>query len=292
MPRARKFTRRSARWGRQRSIPSNSATTLPLAEIERLVVGCQVAGEGKWLVTFVARTEKPMSSDVLLAKLPGAVEKDHSGKTYWLAGDRAYYLPSGGESKVLVVAPESVLHDIIDLAGQSPPLRRDIERLLAHTDADRQLTIVVAPNSLFGEGQSIFTGEMARLRGPLFWFLGDELSGAALELALGREFLLGTDRDAHAGNVARKGRPDSHRAGAPDSGEARGLRRQSQRAALWPAGRGAITGDGPQAGDVHAEWFRIGPCGAAMLLAGCRRAQSAAGGRADVGRVAGGHHGR
>ena len=80
--------------------------------------------------------------------------------------------------------------DIIDLAGNPPPLRRDIERLLAHTDADRHATIIVAPNSLFSEGQSIFAGELAGLRGPLFWFLGDELSGAALSMNWGDNFFL------------------------------------------------------------------------------------------------------
>jgi hypothetical protein len=80
--------------------------------------------------------------------------------------------------------------DIIDLAGNSPPLRRDIERLLDHTDADRQVTLIVAPNSLFSEGQSLFAGELERLRGPLFWFLGDELSGAALSMNWGDNFFL------------------------------------------------------------------------------------------------------
>src|SRR5207247_360353 len=84
--------------------------------------------------------------------------------------------------RVLVVAPAAALPDIIDLAGEAPPLRRDIERLLAHTDADRHVTILLAPNSLFDEGQSIFAGEVADLRQPLFWFLGDELSGLALSM--------------------------------------------------------------------------------------------------------------
>jgi len=80
--------------------------------------------------------------------------------------------------------------DIIDLAGNPPPLRRDIERLLDHTDADRQVTLIVAPNSLFSEGQSLFAGELERLRGPLFWFLGDELSSAALSMNWGDNFFL------------------------------------------------------------------------------------------------------
>ena len=260
---------------------------MPLAEMERLIVGCQITSEGKWLTTFVVHAdEADHARESLLAKLPGATEKEHGGKKYWLADDRAYYLPSGAENNVLVVAPEDAIHDIIDLAGQTPPLRRDIERLIAHTDADRQLTIVFAPNSLFSEGQSIFSGEMARLRDPLFWFLGDELSGAALSMHWDDELLPGTDRNADARNFARKGRPNLRRARAPDSGQARGIRRQSQRAAVWPADRGAVSGDGSQAGDVHAEWLRLGPCGVAMLPASRRRAQFAAGRGTDVGRVA------
>ncbi|HEX5472631.1 MAG TPA: hypothetical protein VFW73_12135, partial [Lacipirellulaceae bacterium] len=80
--------------------------------------------------------------------------------------------------------------DIIDLAGSAPPLRRDIERLIAHTDADRDVTIIAAPNSLFSEGQSIFAGELSGLRRPLFWFLGDELSGAALSMNWDKDFFL------------------------------------------------------------------------------------------------------
>ncbi len=151
-----------------------------LANMERLLIGGQVTSDGKWLVTFVVHATNPISRNALLAKLPGAAEKDHDGKNYWLAAERAYYLPAAGRGKVLVVAPPEAIADIIDLAGSPPPLRRDIERLIDHTDADRDATIVVAPNSLFGDGESIFAGQWAGLRGPLFWFFGDELSGAAL----------------------------------------------------------------------------------------------------------------
>jgi len=166
------------------------ATTIPLTEMDRLVVGCQATSDATWLATFVVHTTQPITSESLLAKLPGAAEKDHSGKKYWLANDRAYFLPGGAANSVLVVGPEEAIHDVIDLAGQTPPLRRDIERLITNTDGDRQLTIVLAPNSLFNEGQSIFSGEMQRLRAPLFWFLGDELSGAALSMNWDADFFL------------------------------------------------------------------------------------------------------
>jgi hypothetical protein len=175
----------------QRGIESiEQATIAHLTAMDQLIIGGQVTSAGKWLLTYVVHTKKVIPREALVAKLSGATEKTEDGHTYWLANDRAYYLPSGGGGKVLVVAPPDAMADIIDLAGNAPPLRRDIERLLDHTDADRQVTLIVAPNSLFSEGQSMFAGELERLRGPLFWFLGDELSGAALSVNWGDNFFL------------------------------------------------------------------------------------------------------
>jgi hypothetical protein len=177
--------------GGQRGVESiEKATIARLASMDRLVIGGQVTSAGKWLLTYVVQTQKEISREALLKQLTGATEKTANGQTYWLANDRAYYLPSAGSGKVLVVAPKDSIADIIDLAGNPPPLRRDIERLLDHTDADRQVTIILAPNSLFSEGQSLFAGELERLRSPLFWFLGDELSGAALSMNWGDDFFL------------------------------------------------------------------------------------------------------
>jgi hypothetical protein len=152
----------------------------PLSTIDRLVVGCQPSSSG-WLSTLVVYTAQPISVESLRAELASPTEKEHAGQKYLKANSLAYFQPTPG-GDVLVIAPDESIADIIDLAGQTPPLRRDIERLLEHTDADRDLTVIFAPNSLFSEGQHIFSGEFARLRDPLFWFLGDELSGADLSL--------------------------------------------------------------------------------------------------------------
>jgi hypothetical protein len=161
-----------------------------LAEMERIAVGCQATSEGKWLVTLIVHLLEPISRDKLTAKFSGAEEKSHGNTKYWLANERAYYLSRAGGGKLLVVTPAELINDIIDLAGNPPPLRRDIERLIDYTDSDRDVTIVLAPNSLFSEGQSMFVGQMSRLRQPLFWFLGDELSGAALSLHWDDNFFL------------------------------------------------------------------------------------------------------
>ena len=175
----------------QRGIEAiEQATIARLGSIDQLIIGGQVTSAGNWLVTYVVHTKKEIPRDALVARLTNPQEKTEGGQTYWLSKNRAYYLPPNGKGKVLVVAPLDAIADIIDLAGNPPPLRRDIERLLDHTDTDRQATIIVAPNSLFSEGQSLFAGELERLSAPLFWFLGDELSGAALSMHWGDDFFL------------------------------------------------------------------------------------------------------
>jgi hypothetical protein len=151
--------------------------------VDRLVAGCEVTADGVWRVTLVAHlTGSATADEHLAAKLPDAKAMVHQGEKHWLAGEWAYWIPTTEDGKLLVVAAPERMKEIIELAGSQPPLRRDLERLLAHTDADRHMTVLLAPSSLFSEGQTVWKGGMAPLREPLFWFLGDELSAAALSL--------------------------------------------------------------------------------------------------------------
>lgn len=165
------------------------AIVLRFGDIQSLLVSCQATSNGEWQMAFVAHAVTPVSLEPL-TKLSGATSQSHAGKKYLLVGERAYYVPEERKGQILVVAPPPLMKDIIDLAGAAPPLRRDIERLLAHTDVGRQLTLLVAPNFLFSEGQGMLSGEMAQLRGPLFWFLGDGLSAAALSMNWDENFFV------------------------------------------------------------------------------------------------------
>jgi hypothetical protein len=159
--------------------------------VERCIIGCQANSQGRWQTTLVVQLSDVETAQSYVEKrLPGATEKRNGENRYFLANDLAYYTPPGDNQHLLVVAQPGSIVEIIDLGGSPPPLRRDIERLLEHTDAERHFTVIVAPNFLFGEGQSMFAGTMAPLRGPLFWFLGDELSAAALSLHWDENFFV------------------------------------------------------------------------------------------------------
>jgi hypothetical protein len=160
------------------------ANDLPsIPGIEHVIIGFSVDSSGNWTVTQVVHMSEynKSAAEYFAAQFPDAVQKTHGDQTYWLANDRAYFLPKGRDRLIVVTTPEAVT-EIIDLGNDPPPLRRDVERLLAHTDADRQVTLLFTPNSLFREGGSMFDGPATRLRDPLDWFLGQELSAAALSV--------------------------------------------------------------------------------------------------------------
>jgi hypothetical protein len=153
--------------------------------VPRMLAGFQVDRDGNWLMSRVAYYPKPFPN----AQLPELTKissdngnREYAGKSYAFTDKYACYLPAPRHLDRTIIAPKGLITDIIDLDGNPPPLRRDMERLVAHTDADRHVTILFAPTWLFSEGQSMFTGQMAGLREPLFWFLGDEFSAVALSL--------------------------------------------------------------------------------------------------------------
>lgn len=166
----------------ERALAGKDGDSESIQGVARDVIGFTVDGGGNWSITQVARISESANetaAEYFTSKFPEAKPRNHNGQQYWFAGNRAYYLPSRDERRLVVTSPEAI-SEIIDLAGQPPPLRRDVERLLAHTDSDRHITILFAPNSLFREGGSIFDGPMSPLREPLEWFLGDELSAVAV----------------------------------------------------------------------------------------------------------------
>jgi hypothetical protein len=171
----------------QRGMEFLSDLRLEPRELQQLIVGLNVTSDGKWHSTIVARLNGHASADDYLRdKLPDAVQKSTAGSKYLLANDWAYFVPHDHRN-VMVVASERLIAEVIELRGDPPPLRREIERLVSRTDADCHFTMIIAPSFLFGEGHDIFRRQMAPLREPLFTLLGDEFGAAALSMHWDKE---------------------------------------------------------------------------------------------------------
>jgi hypothetical protein len=149
-------------------------TSKPI-ESPPMIIGLQISPNGEWIVSRViplrVKVTEQQTKD-FRAFFHDKV-REYAGQWYGIGPQgECYLVPSPNK---LVIAPESLIKDIIDLGGNIPPLRRDIERLIPYTDFDRLFTIVFSPSSLSGLSQQLFTGTLTRLREPLSWFLGDDL---------------------------------------------------------------------------------------------------------------------
>ncbi len=97
------------------------------------------------------------------------------------------YAPAGAEG-VRVFAAADVLTEVRELDGAPPPLRRELEQLVAGSNADLQATIIVTPNFLYADGKELFSGAAAALREPLYLETPDEVRGLMLSLDAGERF--------------------------------------------------------------------------------------------------------
>lgn len=76
-----------------------------------------------------------------------------------------------------VLASSETIDELLDLQGDAPPLRRELEELAEHSDSDRHVSLLVAPSFLFAEGKPLFAGEVAALEEPLMLELPKQLRG-------------------------------------------------------------------------------------------------------------------
>jgi hypothetical protein len=175
----------------QRQVKTLDGLLPHVAEIKQCLIGGLIGGDGHWQLAIVAHLSGgPTAAAYFASAFTNATRKSYDDKEYWLVNNRAYYLPTSDDERLIVVASEEAIHEIIDLAGSPPPLRRDMERLLAYTDSSRHATLLFAPNILFGEGENLFSGEASRLKDPLVWLFGDNLSSAAISIHLDDDFFI------------------------------------------------------------------------------------------------------
>jgi hypothetical protein len=155
---------------------------IQLAEMSHLVIGLRILPGGDWDATMVIRPVEMSKLKEVIASFSDSTVQKHAGQSYTVRDRWACYVPTtGGADRFVVTAAENMA-DVLDLEGQPPPLRRDLEQLVEATDADRMMTLLVAPNYLWSEGKSLFNGPAARLEKPLIWFTGEGLTALGISL--------------------------------------------------------------------------------------------------------------
>lgn len=138
-----------------------------LKEIDRLTVGLRPGTSyGQIEATYVVQTDG--------AEVP-------TGKPVIMGGGKLGNLAKLSDGAYLI-AGRAALDEIVELEGDAPPLRREMEELAEASDGTRHVTLLLAPSFLFADGKSLFAGEMAALEEPLFMELPKYLRGLLVSI--------------------------------------------------------------------------------------------------------------
>lgn len=136
---------------------------LRLDDIERLLVGVRPA------------PQSAIETALVVTPTSGVTPR---GRGYQVSGEHDYY----------VFASPDVLDEVRELEGLAPPLRREVESLVAATDADRHVTFIATPMFLFDDGRAMWQGSLGGLKELLFAMLPDSTRCAALSMHAGDDF--------------------------------------------------------------------------------------------------------
>jgi eukaryotic-like serine/threonine-protein kinase len=183
-----------------------AAAGIPLGEVERLIIGLHNNGGQFPRTSFVVRTREPIPGEELLGKW-GQPQEQKEGSATWYAGKEWAYFRSTDEQdkRTFLMALPVDVKEVAKTGGAPCALLRDVERLRRSIDGDRHLTVLFNPPFLFNDdGRPLFSGERAKVRPALAWFLGDGLQAGQVSMHFDSRFyfelrLLGSlDKERYA----------------------------------------------------------------------------------------------
>jgi hypothetical protein len=160
-----------------------------LAELDAVTLAVVVADDGN-LATCVRVELVEAWDETDLAKRISDGSTIGSGDLYRAVGDYVYLLPKTSSGRTLVVCPAQLADELIASGGEAPQVVRDLEGLIAQTDADRAATIVLAPRFLDASGSQLLSDAATSLRDALRWLVGADATAVALSADLRENFFM------------------------------------------------------------------------------------------------------
>jgi hypothetical protein len=178
-------------WGAEAHARFETLAGAKLDEIDAALVSIIVARDGSIDATLRIQPIVPWDEGELSRRFPQAREQTQGEQSYLVDGKRAWFLASGdgiGTRGVLVACPVSLVEELLESGGDAPLLARDIEGLVATSDADRSATAIVGAKFLAASGTHLMEGEAEPMRDAIATLLGDDATAASLSVHWGDAF--------------------------------------------------------------------------------------------------------
>jgi len=174
-------------WGRSVVDQLQAIIHGDFAEIESLLIAVTVSDANQLETTLRVEFVTPIDDVELSKRLPAAMQAAQGSVAVRTDDGRAYFLVKE-PTPSLIVAPTALAAEFIESNGEAPPLVRDVEALVEQSDAERDVTVIVAPKLLQASGNELLTADAAPLHDSLRWLLGDEATAIALSVDWGDDF--------------------------------------------------------------------------------------------------------
>jgi hypothetical protein len=179
-------------WGVKARAQFETLAGAKLEEVDAVLVSL-VVREGSLDASVRFELAAPWDEAELARRFPSAREQTLGDRMYLVDGKRAWFLaPRDGDGMrvALVACPTSLVDELISSEGDAPILARDIEGLVATSDANRSATAIVAAKFLAASGTHLMEGEAEPLRDAIAALLGNEATAASLSLHWGDAFFV------------------------------------------------------------------------------------------------------
>ncbi len=134
--------------------------------------------------------ETDWTSSTLKERLGDCQKLTHRQQDYFVAEERAYWLPTERAGEVLVVCKPDEMHAMIEAADGPALLPRDLQRLLPKTDRERIFTALFTVKFLQGSGGELIADGDQLLQKTFEWLLGDDATAAVLSLHWQQDFFI------------------------------------------------------------------------------------------------------
>ena len=170
-------------WGRRTVDRLRTLVGAELAELDAVTLAIVVAEGGNLAACIRVELVKSWDENELAERFPNGrtVGRDDLHR---MVDDWSYLLPKSSSGRTLVVCPTELASELVESEGEAPQLVRDMEGLLAQSDADRTATIILAPRFLDAGGSRLLSDAAAPLREALRWLVEADATAVALSADL------------------------------------------------------------------------------------------------------------
>jgi hypothetical protein len=178
-------------WGRDALEGLKTRTAATTEEIQFLLVSIVALPGGKLDACLRADLKSTWNEAESWRRLPAGDARRHGNQEWRATGDRAWFLlpdRGAGANRTLVECPIAMAPELIDSAGQQPLVTRDLESLVARSDALRTATLIVAPNFLQSGGRRLLDGAAESLGESLATLVGRDATAVAISVHWGDSF--------------------------------------------------------------------------------------------------------